>query len=136
MRMSVSYVVALLLPSALASVCAVSPSNHNVVTVTLTGRVVAGPSCPVADIPPDPACAPAPLPGARLDVFDSAGRKVTTLVADAQGRFSVNLPPGQYLIVPQPFGWLPRPPRAITVEVRPGSAPPADLVIVYDTGVR
>jgi len=136
MRVSISYAVALLVPSALASVCAVSPSNHNVLTVTLAGRVVAGPTCPVTDIPPDPACAPAPLPGARLDVFDSGGRKVTTVVADAQGRFSVNLPPGRYLIVPKPFDRLPRPPRAITVDIRAGSPPPAELVIVYDTGVR
>ena len=138
MRMpaSLSCAVAALAASALASVCAKSPANHDAVTITLTGRVVAGPGCPVEDIPPDPACAPAPLPGARLDVLESSGRKVATVVADGQGRFSVSLPPGRYVIVPKPFDTLPHPPRPITIEIRSGLPPPAEILIVYDTGVR
>jgi len=99
------------------------------------GVATAGPTCPVVTEPPDPACADRPVAGAVLVVTNLTGKEITRVVTDADGRFSVDLAPGAYRLVPQPVAGLmgTAAPVDLTVEV---GAPGDDLQISYDTGIR
>jgi len=101
----------------------------------VVGRVTAGPVCPVERIPPDPACAPRPVAGAVLVVSDPFGHEVARATSDASGGFSIALPPGRYLLTPQPVEGLlgTAPPVEVTITT---GGPPASLEIEYDTGIR
>jgi hypothetical protein len=100
----------------------------------VAGVVTAGPACPVAQDPPDPACADRPVVGAVLEVRRPDGTLVAAAQSDGTGRFAASLPPGEYLLVPQP------------VEGLLGTAAPQDfvvegqavttLMVSYDTGIR
>ena len=99
----------------------------------ITGRVTAGPTCPVVTEPPDPSCADRPVVGAVLAVTDEAGVEVARVGSAADGPYSLSLAPGRYRIAPQP------------VEGLMGTAPAADVAIergtetlhfAYDTGIR
>lgn len=116
---------------------AVAGCQHNdpPPTILLQGTAVAGPVCPVEQVPPDPSCADRPVEGAEIVVSDAEGEAVAEVVTDADGRFRVSLPPGTYTLVPQP------------VAVAMGTAPPIEIVleagvepdpavITYDTGIR
>ena len=102
----------------------------------LTGRVVAGPTCPVERVPPDPRCAPRPL-AATLRITRADGRgPVVVAHSRADGRFRVRLAPGGYVIAAQarrgsPF---PRPPAPLRARVHAGRY--AAVTITYDTGIR
>jgi hypothetical protein len=105
-----------------------SPGAGNV-----SGKVVAGPTCPVESSPPDPRCAPRPVAGATLLIQDLEGRTVTTAVSDASGAFSLTLPPGDYMLVAQPVAGLmgTAPPLSFSV-----AGSPVELAVEYDTGIR
>ena len=99
----------------------------------VTGQVLAGPTCPVERIPPDPRCAARPVSGAVLLFIDNAGRDAGRAVSDDNGRFTILLPAGRYRLRPLPVvGLL-------------GTAPPQDVIVTsagarvtvtYDTGIR
>jgi hypothetical protein len=57
---------------------------------------VAGPTCPVETIPPDPACAPRPVPDTLIDITDGTGRQVARQSTDGTGTSFFELPPGVY----------------------------------------
>lgn len=78
--------------------------------VTLSGVVGAG-RCPVSETT-RPACADGPVPGARLVLRDAAGEVVaTTQTAPISGRYRLPpVPPGIYLVEPQPVEGLTAPP--------------------------
>jgi hypothetical protein len=102
----------------------------------ISGRVLAGPTCPVESVPPAPACAPRPL-RASLRIERAAGaRPVATVRAAADGRFRVTLDPGTYVVVALRYGGsgLPRPPGPIRVRVRAGRY--TAVTVTYDTGIR
>ncbi len=63
---------------------------------TLVGDVVAGPTCPVESI--EHPCPPKPVPDRRVTIQTPGGAVVTTTTTDANGHFSVTLPPGNYVI--------------------------------------
>ena len=99
----------------------------------VTGTVLAGPTCPVERIPPDPRCADRPVSGAEILFVKDAGESAGGALSDAQGRFSIVLPAGRYTLTPQPVRGL------------LGTAPPqvilladADIRVTlrYDTGIR
>ncbi len=101
----------------------------------IAGKVVAGPTCPVERVPPDPRCEPRPL-SARLEVrlAGSAGAWRTVRSA-SNGRFRVKLAPGAYVVRPLSVGRaLPRPPAPLHVRVRAGHF--TFVRITYDTGIR
>jgi hypothetical protein len=100
----------------------------------LSGRVSAGPTCPVVTNPPDPNCADRPVEGAELIVEDLEGTEVARATSDAQGQFSVAVEPGSYRVVPQPVDGLMG--TAAPVEVQVVLGEPAVVEIVYDTGMR
>ncbi|MFA5862466.1 MAG: carboxypeptidase-like regulatory domain-containing protein [Candidatus Thermoplasmatota archaeon] len=61
------------------------------------GVAMMGPTCPVERNPPDPACADRPYEG-KLTATSADGGAAGTFSTDAQGRFNVSLPAGEYSI--------------------------------------
>jgi hypothetical protein len=100
----------------------------------IAGVVTAGPVCPVEKNPPDPACAPRPVDGAVLLFRDKAGTEVTRTATAPDGTFLVELPPGVYIVTPQPAKGLLGTPGPQSVTVTDGATVRLDLA--YDTGIR
>jgi hypothetical protein len=98
------------------------------------GIAVAGPICPVETLPPDPACAPRPVPGAVLVIRDAAGSEVARVVAAEDGSFFAELPPGDYVVEPQPAEGMMGTAANQPVTVVDGAA--AQIHLDYDTGIR
>jgi hypothetical protein len=101
----------------------------------IRGVVSAGPTCPVVTDPPQPDCEDRPVAGAELVIFDAANTEVARVQSAGDGTFSVELAPGAYRLVPQPVEGLMGTAAEMTVRVDAG-APPAEIVVSYDTGIR
>jgi hypothetical protein len=99
------------------------------------GAVSAGPTCPVERDPPDPGCAPRMVAGAVLVVTDAAGTEVARATSAEDGTFSIELDPGAYRLVAQPFEGLMGTPEPMDFAVEAG-APMTELQVSYDTGIR
>ena len=100
------------------------------------GKVVSGPTCPVERMPPDPGCTPRPL-AATLRVHPAGKRApVETVHSESNGRFSLRLAPGLYVVRPQSRrgSAFPRPASPRRVRVRAGRF--TYITITYDTGIR
>lgn len=120
----------------LAACSAATVLSPPAATVHLTGRATAGPVCPVERVPPDPACAPRPVPNATLIVMTAAGIVVSQVRTAADGSFSFDLPDGSYRLVPQAVQGLMGTGQPIEFSVRVGGPPPPPLSVSYDTGIR
>ena len=101
----------------------------------IRGTVLLGPNCPVVRVPPDDKCADKPY-SVSLEVTEAAsGRPVKTFQSDEQGRFSVALPAGEYVIrgadSSKPF---PRCSSPGPFTVRTGSF--TEVAVSCDTGIR
>jgi len=127
----------LLLVLILASACAGGPASTTVaVTGEVVGTVVAGPTCPVEQEPPDPACADRPVNGAVIVILDPSGQEVTRVNTHQDGTFQVRLPIGSdYLLVPQPFEGLLGTAAEVTVTLTTPDQR-VEVVFTYDTGIR
>lgn len=99
-----------------------------------SGLVHAGPTCPVVQIPPDPACADRPVEDAVLVIQDASGREVARVSTGDDGTFLVTLPPGTYTLVPQPVEGLMGTSPEQTIVVIDG--PVDGIDVAYDTGIR
>jgi len=136
---------------ATGSACGGGGSNTSTVTAgdgTLIGTISIGPICPSDSVPPRPECQPTPavyaahpvsvyeenLAAACAPIGCNKGRLVTTLVPDAQGKFSMSLPESRYLIdvAHQPLGAVQGAPAEIIIIA--GQTTKADISI--DTGIR
>jgi hypothetical protein len=95
---------------------------------------VAGPTCPVERVPPDPACAARPVPHVSVAIFDDAGNDQGTLVLDAAGEGTIALEPGAYIVNGQGGAGLMNGPEAQRVEVEAGRV--TEVELMYDTGIR
>jgi hypothetical protein len=96
--------------------------------------LVAGPTCPVERVPPDPACAPFPVAGAEVVVRDATGREVTRLLTNADGHAHTSLPTGTYVFAPGAVEGLLGTPAPVAGSVLgPGGV---RLTLDYDTGIR
>jgi len=129
MRRSACLLLGLVLLSASAAAARVADSG-------VSGRVVAGPTCPVESVPPTPGCAPKPLL-ATLRICRVGSRAPATIVRTAvDGRFRVRLSPGTYVVqaLAQVGFALPRPPAPRRVGVHAGRY--TFVTITYDTGIR
>jgi hypothetical protein len=118
------------------SAVACGSASGRAISSGIAGRVVAGPTCPVERVPPDPQCAPRPL-AAPLRIRRADGSGSGRVVhSNADGRFRVPLGPGRYKIVPLPRNGspFPRPPQPITLTVRASHY--TWVTITYDTGIR
>ena len=102
-------------------------------TQRVSGYVHAGPTGPVAQFPPDPACEDLPVAGAVLVVTTETGKELQRVESDGAGRFEFGLPSGSYSIVPRPYDGLlgTAPAQEFVVEARP-----IELDVAYDTGIR
>jgi hypothetical protein len=68
----------------------------------LEGKISIGPICPVARIPPDPACLPTAetYKAFPVGVFTSDGKKkIAILNPSLDGSYNIELPQGNYLII-------------------------------------
>lgn len=127
-----SFIAVLILAIAGCTTGVPSPSVAPGTGLTITA--VAGPTCPVETIPPDPACAPRPVAGATVIILDGQGTSAATVVLDAQGSAVVALPAGNYVVQPQPAAGLMGTPESMNVTVVDGTLTP--VVLSYDTGIR
>lgn len=116
----------------LLALAAASCGGDDQVGVTVTGYAHAGPMCPVESVPPDPACADRAVGGAVILVINSVGVTVAEPVTGEDGRFSVELTPGEYRFVPQPVEGLMGVAAEQTVVLESSVA----LDFAYDTGIR
>ena len=103
-------------------------------TGEISGRLVAGPVCPVESLPPDPACAPRPVEDALITIVSSAGRE-WRVRSDDDGYFRVKVPIGEVLVLFGPVKGLMGTPPEIGVEVTEGETTNLGEV-AYDTGIR
>jgi hypothetical protein len=136
---------AVLLGLAACSAPAASSSGSPATTVAassaagnLSGVATAGPVCPV-ERPGDSACAPRPVVGAVIVVTRPDGTELARVTTALDGRFSLELPAGEYLLVPQPVEGLHGTASAVPFTVgstdQPGPSPSL-LHVEYDTGIR
>ena len=100
----------------------------------VTGRVTAGPVCPVETNPPDPACAPRPVDGARIVVVDAGEQVIAEARTGPDGSFVIGVPAGDYTLLGDPVVGLMGVPDATPVTVSDGALTSVDLA--YDTGIR
>ena len=98
----------------------------------LEGQVVAGPQCPVerADEP----CPDKPF-AARFEVRDLQERFVAAFRSDTEGRFSIDLAPGTYLIRPDADAPIIAP-HMQAQQVVVTDEPITRVTLVFDTGLR
>jgi hypothetical protein len=103
----------------------------------ITGRALAGPTCPVVQNPPDPACAERPVGGAVLVIRDGRGTEVARATTAADGTFLVAVPGGgTWTVEPQAVEGLLGTAPPLMVEVGDGPSAWASIVVAYDTGIR
>lgn len=122
-----------------ASGCGIQPDGSGTVTTTGPGYTVsgyahAGPTCPVEQDPPDPACADRPVVGAVLKVHTATGVVVAEVATRRDGTFTLTLPPGSYTLVPQPVEGLMG--TAAEQNLLVVNTPLTGIDVSYDTGIR
>ena len=115
--------------------CSGSSATSNAPPDTgIRGTATAGPVCPVERNPPDPSCAPRPVVGATIVIRDGSGSQVAVAISGADGAYFVAVPPGQYVVDPQPveglMGTAPKQPAAVNA----GAI--TEIPLDYDTGIR
>jgi hypothetical protein len=100
----------------------------------IRGTVVLGPTCPVGQDPGanDPVPCVTPY-AASLVVTDSESAVVAHVSSGADGRFTVDLPPGEYVVTPATSDSYPSA-QPVSVVVAAGQY--ASVQINYDTGIR
>ena len=104
---------------------------------TITGHLLAGPTCPVETVPPNPACKPLPVAGATVIATDAAGHEVARAVSDSVGYFALTLAAGTYSLTPHSTSDpMLRPPGPKVVSLGGGSPDTAVVDFLYDTGIR
>lgn len=101
----------------------------------IRGTVLLGPTCPVESSPGanDPVPCLTPYV-ATLVVLDGEGVKVATITSGGDGRFQLDLPPGDYVVTPE-SGTDTYPiaqPQSVTV----ATGVYTEIQVNYDTGIR
>ncbi len=121
-------------PSPEATVLPILPSREPPVPGAsgIEGQVLIGPACP-GPVTVDSACPDQPYQ-ATLTILTAQNEQVGQVTTDAAGRFQITLPPGSYIIRPQP-------PKAgiAYAQEQPVNVPAGEFVsveVVYDSGIR
>lgn len=101
----------------------------------IKGTVLLGPTCPVESSPGanDPVPCLTPY-AATLVVLDNEGVKVATVTSGADGKFQVNLPPGDYVVTPETGTDSYPIAQPLSVTVSAGIY--TEIEVNYDTGIR
>ncbi|MDO8562941.1 MAG: hypothetical protein Q7S25_03750 [Candidatus Limnocylindria bacterium] len=84
-------------PMALALALALAACGGAAPTGGIEGRVLAGPTCPVQRIPPDPGCADRPI-AIALEVVSGSGSVVARTESGSDGVFRIAVAPGRYTV--------------------------------------
>jgi hypothetical protein len=100
----------------------------------LTVQLMAGPTCPVEQIPPDPGCAARAVDGAEVVVFDAQGIEVAREISDDEGLASFDLPGGAYSVETEPVTEFMGTPEPQAFAFLGGDQ--LELLFSYDTGIR
>jgi hypothetical protein len=100
----------------------------------MTIVATSGPGCPVESNPPDPACAPGPVVGAKVVVKDGKGVVVAEGTTGLTGTLDLAVSPGLYTVEASPVEGLVGTPELKSVNVTDGARAIVDLG--YDTGIR
>ena len=100
----------------------------------IQGIVLLGPTCPVERNPPDPQCADKFYQTSLVVTTSDGTQTIKTFSSDADGKFSVQLPPGAYAIRSAPSSSML--PRCSTGTIDVGTAAYASTNIYCDTGIR
>ena len=97
---------------------------------------MAGPVCPVESDPPDPSCAPRPVAGAPVVVTpaDGSDEVVAQGETDADGRLTLAVPLGDYLVSAGEVEGLVAAPEPVVVSVLANLT--TEVPVAYDTGIR
>ena len=99
----------------------------------IRGSVLLGPTCP-GPVDPSATQQPCVTPySAQLAILDEDGKVVTRVTSGADGRFQVDLVPGEYTLAPQngdPFPTAPSQPVTVT------AGQYVEVQVNYDTGIR
>jgi hypothetical protein len=98
----------------------------------IRGTVTLGPTCPVEQVGQPPCVTPY---AASLVVTSAEdGSVVARVSSGADGTFTVDLPPGDYVIVPEPGG---DPlPMGTPVDVTVEAGAYTEVDVAYDSGIR
>lgn len=98
----------------------------------IAGRALAGPTCPVERL--DSPCPDRPVE-VDITVLDASGAAVAHLRSDVGGRFTAELPPGDYVVRGQSgANGFPRAGADVAAQVRAGVT--TEVVVSFDTGIR
>jgi hypothetical protein len=97
---------------------------------------MAGPTCPVESDPPDPDCAPQVVAGAPIVVTPADGSEVVVAQGetDADGRLTLAVPAGDYLVSAGEVEGLVAAPEPVVVTVLANLT--IEVPVAYDTGIR
>jgi hypothetical protein len=96
---------------------------------------MAGPVCPVESNPPDPSCGPRPVGGAPIVVTRAGGSEIVAQgETDAEGRVTLPVPPGDYLVSAGAVEGLTAAPEPVVVSVLANLT--TEVPVAYDTGIR
>jgi hypothetical protein len=95
---------------------------------------IAGPTCPVEKMPPDPACAPKPVANVTVEIVDDQGHPHGVVVLDGSGQQQIALEPGTYTVNAQGVTGFMNGPEAQRVVVEDGEV--TEVTLTYDTGIR
>jgi hypothetical protein len=101
----------------------------------IRGTVVLGPTCPVESSPGahDPVPCLTPY-SANLVVTNYESAVVARVTSASDGKFQVELPPGEYVVTPATGADTYPIAQPVSVTVQPGAY--VDVEINYDTGIR
>ena len=110
--------------------CGTAASSRTRANATVTGRVTAGPTCPVERV--GHPCPPAPV-AATVQAKTSRGRVAASTHTDANGRYSLHLPSGSYTLVAVTSKPLP---RCSPVKVSVKANRSTRAAISCDSGIR
>ncbi len=98
----------------------------------IRGIVTLGPTCPVEQVGQPPCVEPLAATLAVTSAED--GSVVAKVNSGADGTFTVDVPPGDYVVVPEPGG---DPlPLGQPVEVTVVAGAYTEIEVAYDTGIR
>jgi hypothetical protein len=97
----------------------------------ITGETLMGPACP-GPVQIDTPCPDIPVQ-ATIAVLNANLEEVSRVQSDAQGKFTLPLPPGTYTLQPKPISALQRA-EPMTVTVVAGDF--VSVIITYDSGIR
>lgn len=98
----------------------------------IKGQVLIGPMCPVMQV--DNPCPNEPYQ-ANLFVLNLRGEEVLRFSSDAEGKFEVKLPPGDYILHPESPEGQPIPYAAdVPFTIIPNEF--TNIIVTFDSGIR